>query len=534
MCGTCIVCPACAPRFLLSVRARAQCEGADVCVWAVLVCAPQRQAADGRTSQARFGVLQKLLQSLPASQASSSEPQVPPRGAVPGAASRGWRGQPVGGAVLRTATSVGRCAPSPGGRRDSPIPAVTGCWSISIRNGVRGGERGVSAPRCPRGDGSSGAGLEAPPGRCREEEEEGAGGAGGRARPGNEGRRVGCCSQPLPSPPQRGPETCPQEPHPASQNPAAGAALGSFARLPPAFYSVPPFRFILSWQSQPCLFCLPLLRSFSLLSLSFGTSQHLTWMQPASPGLHCPPQPCKEKSSQADVQGTAHLQTLWGQTLVPSSAPEPLLLCAPAPSTCRAPPPLPHSAHVHLLGALQPVPSSAEGPKSRGREHSHCAPRELPAVSSTLLTAPVPSPAPSSHQHQGTLPALNIQLSSPSVPCEGVQHHNEPAGLPVPCAGGTCLGWMLRASLLQKQLGGDESHVPQHMAEQWPWGPGSPSSPLAALLCICMLQCGVQLSLHLTPRRGSGQEMLPLPYPHFPPALKYQLACSLSCLLSSD
>lgn len=126
---------------------------------------------------------------------------------------------------------------------------------------------------------------------------------------------------------------------------------------------------------------------------------------------------------------------------MPSSAPEPLLLCAPAASTCHAPPPLPHGAHLYLLGALQPVPSSAEGPKRTQQVHwCHCAPHKLPAVSSTLLTAPVPSPAPSSHQHQGTLPALNIQLSSPSLPCEGVQHHNEPAGLAVPCAGGMCLG----------------------------------------------------------------------------------------------
>ena len=73
---------------------------------------------------------------------------------------------------------------------------------------------------------------------------------------------------------------------------------------------------------------------------------------------------------------------------------------------------------------------------------------------------------------------------------------------------------------------GEESHIPQHTVERWPWGPGSPSPPLAALLCICLLQCGVQLSSHLSPSFGSGQKLLPLLYSHSPPPLKYQLACS--------
>lgn len=170
-----------------------------------------------------------------------------------GCVQQGLGGQPMGGAVLRTATSAGRCAPSRGSRRDSPIPAVPPIAGQSASGTGSGQGSPVSllprpATRCPRGDSSSGAGLEAAAGRCREEEEEGAGGAGGRARPGNEGRRVGCCSQPLPSPPHHGPETRLQGPHPASQNPAAGAALGSFTCLPLTFYSVPPFRFILSWQ----------------------------------------------------------------------------------------------------------------------------------------------------------------------------------------------------------------------------------------------------------------------------------------------
>lgn len=93
VCGTCTVCPGCAPfppecEQGLSVRVQ-------MCV-CVLVCAAQRQAADGGTPQARFGVLQKLLQPLTASQDSSPEPQVPSRGAVWGASSRGWGGNQWG------------------------------------------------------------------------------------------------------------------------------------------------------------------------------------------------------------------------------------------------------------------------------------------------------------------------------------------------------------------------------------------------------------------------------------------------------
>lgn len=102
-------------------------------------------------------------------------------------------------------------------------------------------------------------------------------------------------------------------------------------------------------------------------------------------------------------------------------------------------------------------------------------PCELPVVSSTPITAPIPSPVPSSHQHQGTLLALNIQFPSPSPPCKGVQHRNEPAGLLMPWRDVSVR--VLCASLLQKRLGAEESHIPQHTAEQWPWGPGSPSPP---------------------------------------------------------
>lgn len=87
-----------------------------------------------------------------------------------------------------------------------------------------------------------------------------------------------------------------------------------------------------------------------------------------------------------------------------------------------------------------------------------------------------PSLAPSSHQHQGTLSALNIQFRSPSPPCEGVEHGNEPAGLPVPCAAGMCLGRCCMpascSSAWEHRRG--QPH-PQHTVRWWPWGPGSPS-----------------------------------------------------------
>lgn len=179
-------------------------------------------------------------------------PRSPP-GVLCGVRPAGAGGATNGGRCFEDSYQCGALCPQSGFQEGQPDPSrASRCWSISIRNGVRAGEPGVAAAPSrspvPAGGSSSGAGLEAAPGRCREEEEEGAGGAGGRARPGNEGRRVGCCSQPLPSPPHHGPETRLQGPHPASQNPAAGAALGSFTCLPLAFYSVSPFRFILSWQ----------------------------------------------------------------------------------------------------------------------------------------------------------------------------------------------------------------------------------------------------------------------------------------------
>lgn len=136
------------------------------------------------------------------------------------------------------------------------------------------------------------------------------------------------------------------------------------------------------------------------------------------------------------------------------------------------------------------------------------------------------SPVPSSHQRQGTLPALNIQFPSPSPPCEGVQHGNEPAGLPVPCAGRLCLGGCCMSASCRSRWEQRRAASPPYTAERWPWGPVSPSSRPTGPL-ILLLQCGVQPSPHLSPRFGSGQELLPLPYPHSPPPLKHQLACSL-------
>lgn len=140
-----------------------------------------------------------------------------------------------------------------------------------------------------------------------------------------------------------------------------------------------------------------------------------------------------------------------------------------------------------------------------------------------MVTALVPSLVPAS---QGALLSLNIQFPSPAHPREGVQHRNEPAGLPVPCAGGMCLGGYCQPPTEAAGSRGEERYIPQHVARRQPWGPGSPPCPLAASLRICLLQRGVQLSPHLSPGFGCGQELLPLPYPHPPPPLKHHLACS--------
>lgn len=101
---------------------------------------------------------------------------------------------------------------------------------------------------------------------------------------------------------------------------------------------------------------------------------------------------------------------------------------------------------------------------------------------------------------------------------------------------GDASGRMLRASLLQKRLGAEESHIPQHTAKRWPWGPGSPSPRLAALLCVRLLQCGVQLSPHPTPRLGYSQEPAPSSQPSFlsTPQVPAGLFTKRSCVLSSD
>lgn len=60
----------------------------------------------------------------------------------------------------------------------------------------------------------------------------------------------------------------------------------SFPHIPPSFYSVPPFRFILSWQRQPCLFYLPLHTSYSQLTLALGTTHSLSRVLPKHLPLH--------------------------------------------------------------------------------------------------------------------------------------------------------------------------------------------------------------------------------------------------------
>lgn len=80
-----------------------------------------------------------------------------------GCVQQGLGGQPMGGAVLRTATSAGRCAPSRGSRRDSPIPAVPPVAGQSASGTGSGQGSPVSllprpAPRCPRGAAAAGPG----------------------------------------------------------------------------------------------------------------------------------------------------------------------------------------------------------------------------------------------------------------------------------------------------------------------------------------------------------------------------------------
>lgn len=97
-------------------------------------------------------------------------------------------------------------------------------------------------------------------------------------------------------------------------------------------------------------------------------------------------------------------------------------------------------------------------------------------------------------------------------------------------------GQVLRSSLLQQRLGAQERRATSPSTRSG-GGPGDqghlPPSP-AALQCIHLLQYRFQLSLHLYSWFGSVQEQLPLCYPHAPPPLKYQLACSPSGLLSTD
>lgn len=195
--------------------------------------------------------------------------------------------------------------------------------------------------------------------------------------------QLGCCGWPLPCPPRHGPGTCLQGPHPAPET------------LLQALFPAPPLLFH------------PLLIPFPLSGLScpgndspLSSASHCTGPFPTLPdfqhhptfkldatetspplGLALPPcEPPKEEASQAAVQGKAHLQMVWGWSLVLSSAPKPLYSHARAPSPCFRPAP-PLCPTVLLLvpsGAGDPRLHQQMGQKSQGRGHGGC---QLPRVS---------------------------------------------------------------------------------------------------------------------------------------------------------
>lgn len=114
--------------------------------------------------------------------------------------------------------------------------------------------------------------------------------------------------------------------------------------------------------------------------------------------------------------------------------------------------------------------------------------------------APFPSPAPSSHRHQGTLQALNIQFPSPSPPCEGVQHGNEPHALRRRDLSGRRL---LRASLPQKS-----PEVATGAAGAHPHGL-MPPSPLLSCASPC---CNTGFSPpHISPQAWIRPGGVPVP-----------------------
>lgn len=159
------------------------------------------------------------------------------------------------------------------------------------------------------------------------------------------------------------------------------------------------------------------------------------------------------------------------------------------------------------------------------------APCELCAVSSAPIAASVPSLVPSSHQHQGTLPALNIQFPSPSPPCDRVQHRNEPVGPPVPCAGaggdtrlgGCCVPACCRGGWEQRR---GEPRPPPH-SQAMALGTRVTFLPLPAGHASACCNAGFSSPCISPPGLGSGQELLPLPYPCSSSPLEGQLACSL-------
>lgn len=168
--------------------------------------------------------------------------------------------------------------------------------------------------------------------------------------------------------------------------------------------------------------------------------------------------------------------------------------------------PVPRDLSHH--GDTQQVPrwssDPAEGPKRWGGGHGGVpvppCPWWLLRAERCSAPAPFPSPAPSSHRHQGTLKALNIQFPSPSPPCKGVQHGNEPRALHRRDLSGRRL---LRASLPQKS-----PEVATGAAGAHPHG-FMPPSPLLSCPSPC---CNTGFSpLHISPQAWIRPEGVPVP-----------------------
>lgn len=162
---------------------------------------------------------------------------------------------------------------------------------------------------------------------------------------------------------------------------------GRRSRLPPLSATRAGFRFPFQVYLVPAMTARSLLPPAALelsqLSLAFGTTQLLNWMQQKhlpGQGLHSPPS--------SPPQGGTKPSGRSGQNSPANGpGPEPGAILTPtapvfaymSPQPLLCPPLL--CPTVFLPGAKwgwRPMPSSAEGPKSQGRGHSVCAGATLP------------------------------------------------------------------------------------------------------------------------------------------------------------